>query len=64
MIAEISTGILSSAAEVDGLLLVRIFRDATHANDTSPANVFAFTCDVHYQADRFATLNRAPNFYA
>ena len=48
MIAEISTGILSTAAEVDGLLLVRIFRDATHANDTSPAAAFAFTCDVHY----------------
>lgn len=64
MIAEISTGILSSAVEVDGLLLVRIFRDATHANDTSPAAAFAFTCDVHYQSDRIATLNRSPNFYA
>lgn len=64
MIAEISTGILNTAAEVDGLLLVRIFRDAAHANDTCPASVFAFTCDVHYQADRMATLNRSPNFYA
>lgn len=64
MVAEISTGILGTAAEVDGLLLVRIFRDATHANDTCPAAVFAFTCDVHYQSDRVATLNRSPNFYA
>ena len=64
MVAEISTGILGTAAEVDGLLLVRIFRDATHANDTCPAAVFAFTCDVHYQSDRVATLNRSPNFYS
>ena len=45
-------------------LLLFVFRDATHANDTSPAAAFAFTCDVHYQSDRIATLNRSPNFYA
>ena len=64
MVAEISAGILSTAAEVDGLMLVRIFRDAAHANDTCPASVFAFACDIHYQTDRVATLNRSPNFYA
>lgn len=63
MIAETSIGILADDLAVDGLLLVRVFRDAAHLNDTCPANVFAFACDVHYQTDRFATLNRAPNFY-
>jgi hypothetical protein len=64
MVAEIATGILASEIEVDGLILVRIFRDYAHANDTSPNGSFAFTCDVHYQCDRIATINRAPNFYA
>jgi hypothetical protein len=64
MVAEIPTGILASELEVDGLILVRIFRDYAHANDTSPNPSFAFTCDVHYQCDRIATINRAPNFYA
>ena len=64
MIAETATGILADVCEPDGLLLVRVFRDAAHANDTNPAGVFAFSCDVHYQTDRVATLNRSPNFYA
>lgn len=63
MVAEIPDGVLGGVIEVDGIILVRIFRDTASPNDTSSAGVFAFTCDLHYQADRFATLNRAPNFY-
>ena len=63
MVAE--TGAISSRSlEPDALILVRIFRDAPHANDTSGQGAFAFTCHIHYQADRHGTLNRAPNFYA
>jgi hypothetical protein len=48
--------------EVDSLLLFRVFRDAAHGNDTFPDAVFGLTVDIHYQADRWATLNKAPNF--
>jgi hypothetical protein len=62
MVAE--TGPISSASiEPDALILVRVFRGGAHVNDTNPASVFAFTADVHYQTDRVATVNRAPNFY-
>lgn len=63
MIGETTIGILADELAVDGILLVRVFRDAAHPNDTCPDSVFAFTCDVHYQTDRVATLNRSPNFY-
>jgi hypothetical protein len=63
MVAE-SVAITDPSVEVDSLILVRVFRDASHVNDTNPNPVFAFTADVHYQVDRVATKNRAPNFYA
>lgn len=62
MVAE-TAAISSPSIEPDALILVRMFRDASHANDTCPNGSFAFTCDVHYQSDRHGTLNRAPNFY-
>ncbi len=64
MVAEIGTGISSASIEPDSLILVRIFRDATHINDTFPDVAPVLTADCHYQADRVATKNRAPNFYA
>lgn len=64
MVAEISTGITSASLEPDSLVMVRIFRDATHANDTYPNPTFILTADMHYQANTFATKNKAPNFTA
>lgn len=64
MIAEVPLPVPVADLEVDGLVVVRIFRDGPHASDTSPNGSFAFTCDIHYQCDRVATPNRAPNFYA
>lgn len=49
--------------EPDGIILFRVFRDAANANDTFTSNVWAWTFDAHYQKNRFATLNKAPNFY-
>lgn len=49
--------------EVDGLILVRIFRDAAHANDTHTQPVFLMTADVHHQVDRVTTANRNFPFY-
>ncbi len=62
MIAEISTGILDTVLEPDGIIMVRVFRDATHANDTCTDAVALVMSDVHYQASKWATKNKAPNF--
>ena len=51
-------GITVSGLETDGLLVCRIFRDATHANDTYNADAFGLYCDLHVQQDRRTTPNR------
>jgi hypothetical protein len=66
-ISEVSdaNAIAASLLEVDGLIKMRVFRDATHANDTMTGNVFLSTADCHYQSTgRVGTLHRTPNFYA
>lgn len=63
MVAE-TAGILSDELEPDSLVLVRVFRDASHANDTLSDAAFLFTADIHYQCDRMSTKNRIPNFYS
>ena len=62
-IAEISTGITSASLEPDTLILVRVFRDAPNVLDTCTDPVHLLCVDAHYQASRFATKNKAPNFY-
>jgi hypothetical protein len=63
MIAE--TGALHlPGLEVDSLIMVRMYRDPTHGDDTCTDPVFVHTADVHYQSTNVATKNKAPNFYA
>jgi hypothetical protein len=62
-VAEISTGIGSGQLEPDSLILVRVYRDASNGADTNTDAVSVFCSDIHYQASRFATKNKAPNFY-
>lgn len=50
--------------EPDTLILVRLRRMGSHANDTYNAKVYGYSVDLHYQADRQGTPNRVPNFYA
>lgn len=66
MIAEVAIGdaIPATNLEPDSLILVRIFRDASHANDTCTDAAFLLTADCHYQVDRLSTKNKSPNFYA
>lgn len=61
-IAEVSTAdaIPATNLEPDSLLMVRCFRDA--ANDTCSDVVHLLTMDCHYQADKFATRNKSPDF--
>jgi hypothetical protein len=53
-----------AAMEVDGLILVRGYRDAAAAGDTCTDAVFLHTMDIHYQSSNMSTKNKAPNFYA
>ena len=62
-IIEVANGISHANLEVDCIVMCRIFRDATHVNDTYPDSAFAIQSDLHYQVNRYATLNRSPNFY-
>jgi len=61
-IAE-TTAVTIAGLEVDGLILVRCFRDAANVSDTCTDAVFLHTCDVHYQSTNVATKQKAPNFY-
>lgn len=62
MIAE-TAAVTIAALEVDGLILVRAYRDAAAGGDTCTDAVFAHTADVHYQSNNMATKAKAPNFY-
>lgn len=64
MVAEIADGdvVPSANLETDGLLLVRIFRDGAHGNDTLTDAAYLLTADIHFQSNRITTLNKAPPF--
>lgn len=62
-ISEVSDGDAFDALEADTLILMRIFRDGAHANDTFPDAVFGFTADIHFQGDRQFTPYKAPPFH-
>jgi hypothetical protein len=48
--------------EPDSMILMRVFRDTGVAGNFA-GNVFVFQADLHYQIGKFATPNKAPNFY-
>jgi hypothetical protein len=60
MITEDTVGI--TIAEPDELILVTLER-VTNGGVENADTVFGLTVDFHYQVDRLATPNRAPNFY-
>jgi len=64
-VAELSDddAIYKEDLEPDTVLLVRVFRDASHANDTFVGDAHGFQVDIHYQRDRDGTPNKAPDFY-
>ena len=64
MVSEVpDPGITIPGLEPDTLVMARLFRDATHINDTYPGIVHGLTVDVHHQVDRLATISRLPDFY-
>lgn len=63
MVAE-TTAVTISGMEVDGLILVRAYRDAAAAGDTCTDAVFLHTADIHFQSTGILTTkNKAPSFY-
>jgi len=64
MLAEVADpGITVPGAEPGMIILARVFRDATHANDTFTGNAIGLNLDAHFQVDRDSTLNKEPPFY-
>lgn len=63
LITEVGESDAITIDEPDGLMLVRVWRDANDAGDTYPDVAFAFTADLHYQSDRNGTPNKRPDFY-
>jgi len=63
-VCEYSTGITDAKLEPDSIIMMRIYRDGADAGDTFPDSVWGICADLHYQFDRYGTLNKAPDFYA
>lgn len=63
MIAEVAIEDALTLTEPDELVLVTVRRVTNGATDNTDL-VFGLTVDFHYETDRSATPNRAPNFYA
>lgn len=63
-IAEVSLtdAVPATNLEPDSLILMRVFRDGADVADTCTDAVFLLTADCHYQASKFSTKNKAPNF--
>lgn len=49
--------------EPDTLIVARVFRDATHVNDNLAVGAFGLFIDLHYQAERWGTPQKSPDFY-
>ena len=64
-IAEVSDGdaIPGTGIEPDTFILVRVFRDASHVNDTYDDQVFGIALDMHYQVAQASTPFKSPNFF-
>lgn len=60
-IAEVPDLEALTLIEPDEILLVTVRRVTNGAVDNTD-NVFGLICDFHYERDKFATLNKAPNF--
>lgn len=45
------TGIDGSILQEDALVICRLFRDATHINDTYPDSVHLLSVDIHYECN-------------
>lgn len=71
MIAEVQLSAAAPSAsqldsdniEADGLIKVRIYRDAADVADTLDQNPFLHCCDIHAQSTGIGTKAKAPGFW-
>jgi hypothetical protein len=63
MISEVALADALTLVEPDELILVTLRRVTNGATENTDS-VFGLTVDFHYEADRAATPNKAPDFYA
>jgi hypothetical protein len=64
-VAEVSEAdaIPGTLIEPDTMILCRVFRDATHPNDTFDDQVFGVALDLHYEVAQASTPFKRPNFF-
>ena len=63
MVAEVDVADALTLSEPDELILVTL-RRVTNGGTDNANTVFGITVDFHYERDRDATPNKAPDFYA
>lgn len=56
-------GIYHADLDVDGIIMLVIFRDGGHVNDTFIGDVFITKADAHAEKDKAGTPLRTPPFY-
>lgn len=57
-ISETASPYLAGSTEVDGIILLRVFRDSANALDTFPGSVWLLFVDCHVNISKFSTKNR------
>jgi len=62
MVAEIADNDALTLVEPDELIIITARRVTNGGTDNSDT-VFGLTVDLHYEAEYYATKNKAPNFY-
>jgi hypothetical protein len=63
MVGEVALADALTLTEPDELILVTLRRVTNGATDNTD-NVFGLCVDFHYESDRHATLNKAPNVFS
>ena len=53
----------SNRISVDGLVLVRAYRDPADVADTLNQDTFVHFVDIHYQSTNTGTKQKSPDFY-
>ena len=61
-IIESSTAIPAADIEADAVVLMRIYRDSAHGNDTFANDAFLIQSDLHYESDGNRTNEKASPF--
>ncbi len=56
--ASLANAIPTTHLETDSIVMMRVFRDGAHANDTCTDPAFGLFCGLHFQKQAFSTPNK------